>query len=115
MSEDVKQRALAVVYAAVGVKPHEETPLKELGVDSLAMLDLQMNLEDEFNLEISDSAFKKFKTAGDIVAYVVNATNVIEARRARKQAVDSEDDEEGYDEPLGKRPAFNPNEDEGEE
>jgi acyl carrier protein len=92
MSEDVKQRTLAVVYAAVGLEPREETPLKEIGVDSLAMLDLQMNLEDEFNIEISDSAFKKLKTAGDIVAYVTNATNLIEARRARKQTVDLDED-----------------------
>jgi hypothetical protein len=56
------------------------------------MLDLQMNLEDEFNIEISDSAFKKLKTAGDIVAYVTNATNLIEARRARKQTVDLDED-----------------------
>lgn len=92
MSEDVKQRTLAVVYAAVGLEPREETPLKEIGVDSLAMLDLQMNLEDEFNIEISDSAFKKLKTAGDIVAYVTNATNLIEARHARKQTVDLDED-----------------------
>lgn len=92
MSEDVKQRTLAVVYAAVGLEPREDVPLKEIGVDSLAMLDLQMNLEDEFNIEISDSAFKKLKTAGDIVAYVTNATNLIEARRARKQTVDLDED-----------------------
>lgn len=92
MSDDVKQRVLAVMYVAIGTQPREEATLKELGVDSLTALDLQMNLEDEFNLEINDSVFEKFKTAGDIIAYVVNATNVIEARKARRQSADQAED-----------------------
>ena len=48
-----------------------ESSIKDdLGADSLALVDLVMSLEDEFNLEISDEALESVKTVGDIVKYV---------------------------------------------
>ena len=48
-----------------------ESSIKDdLGADSLALVDLVMSLEDEFNLEIPDEALESVKTVGDIVKYV---------------------------------------------
>ena len=40
--------------------------LKELGADSLDAIELVMALEDEFDVEISDTEGDKLKTVGDI-------------------------------------------------
>jgi acyl carrier protein len=42
----------------------------DLGVDSLDLVDLVMNLEDEFDTEIPDEAIDGIKTVGDIVRYI---------------------------------------------
>ncbi len=48
-----------------------ESSIKDdLGADSLALVDLVMSLEDEFNLEIPDEALESVKTVGDIVKFV---------------------------------------------
>ena len=48
-----------------------ESSIKDdLGADSLALVDLVMSLEDEFNLEIPDEALEAVKTVGDIVKFV---------------------------------------------
>lgn len=42
----------------------------DLGADSLALVDLAMSVEDEFDIELSDEALEKIKTVGDLVAYI---------------------------------------------
>lgn len=42
----------------------------DLGADSLALVDLVMALEEEFNLEIPDEALEAARTVEDIVKYV---------------------------------------------
>jgi acyl carrier protein len=39
----------------------------DLGADSLDMLELVMELEEEFNIEISDDAAKRVKTVGQAI------------------------------------------------
>ena len=44
--------------------------MDDLGADSLDIVDLVMNLEDEFDTEIPDEAIEGMKTVGDVVKYI---------------------------------------------
>jgi len=44
----------------------------DLGADSLDVVELIMELEDEFDLEISDEDAEKIGTVGDVVTYISN-------------------------------------------
>lgn len=47
-----------------------EATLTSLGADSLDLVDLIMEVEDKFNIEISDTAAENMHTLGDVVDYV---------------------------------------------
>ena len=51
------------------VKP-EATFKDDLGADSLDVVELVMELEDEFDLEISDEDAEKISTVGDVIEYI---------------------------------------------
>ncbi|WP_096435441.1 acyl carrier protein [Alteribacter populi] len=53
------------------VKP-EATFKEDLGADSLDVVELVMELEDEFDLEISDEDAEKIATVGDVINYIDN-------------------------------------------
>lgn len=42
----------------------------DLGADSLVMVELVMELEDEFDLSIPDAEYERLRTVGDVVRYV---------------------------------------------
>ncbi|MGL4819279.1 MAG: acyl carrier protein [Bacilli bacterium] len=44
--------------------------IEDLGADSLDVVELVMQLEDEFKLEIGDDEAEKIKTVGDAVTYI---------------------------------------------
>lgn len=48
----------------------ESNLIEDLGADSLDLVDTVMSLEDEFDIEVPDSAVEEIKTVGDIVAYI---------------------------------------------
>ena len=55
----------------VNDKITEKTKIdKELGVSSLGLVQVVCALEDEFDIEIPNSAIKKLKTVGDVVKYL---------------------------------------------
>ena len=43
---------------------------EDLGADSLDVVDLVMNIEESFDLEIPDEEVENIKTVGDIVKYI---------------------------------------------
>lgn len=43
---------------------------EDLGADSLDVVELVMELEDEFDLEISDEEAEKIQTVGDVINYI---------------------------------------------
>ena len=48
-----------------------DTDIREdLDADSLDMVDLVMSFEDEFKIEVPDSAIEIVKTVGDIVKFI---------------------------------------------
>lgn len=52
-----------------------DTDLREsLGADSLALVDLAMSIEDEFDVEMTDEAIEEIKTVSDLVDYLKEVT-----------------------------------------
>ena len=47
-----------------------ETSLKELGADSLDTVELVMELEEEFDINIPDDAAEKIQTVGQAIEYI---------------------------------------------
>jgi acyl carrier protein len=58
-----------------GVTP--ETTLADLGLDSLSTLEAVVAAEDRFGLLIPDDESARFKTVGDIVRYIEQATALV--------------------------------------
>lgn len=50
------------------IKP--ETTIEELGADSLDLVEMIMNLEEEFGIQIEDEDMDDLKTVGDIIDYI---------------------------------------------
>lgn len=53
----------------------EASITKDLGADSLDVIELIMALEDEFGLEISDEDAETITTVGQAIDYVAHAAN----------------------------------------
>ncbi|MDR3292598.1 MAG: acyl carrier protein [Clostridiales bacterium] len=51
------------------VLSRETSILKDIGADSLDLVDLLMKLEDTYNVKIKDADLEKIKTIGDIENY----------------------------------------------
>lgn len=43
---------------------------EDLGADSIDAVELIMNIEDEFNVQVSDEEAQNIKTVGDLVKYI---------------------------------------------
>jgi len=71
---DTFTRVKNIVVDRLGVKEEqvtkEATFKDDLGADSLDVVELIMELEDEFDLEISDEDAEKINTVGDVVTYI---------------------------------------------
>ncbi len=48
--------------------------VEDLGADSANIMVLIMDLEDEYQMQVEDSAITELRTVGDIVAYIEKAT-----------------------------------------
>jgi acyl carrier protein len=71
---DVYDRVKRIVVERLGVEEAEVTNeanfKDDLGADSLDVVELVMELEDEFDLEISDEDAEKITTVGEVVNYI---------------------------------------------
>ena len=70
MFEKVKTTIIDTLSCNADVVTMEASLSEDLGADSLDAVELNMALEEEFGLTISDEELANFKTVGDIVAYV---------------------------------------------
>ncbi|MFD1928733.1 acyl carrier protein [Sporosarcina siberiensis] len=70
----VLSRVTKVIVDRLGVDESEIKPeasfREDLGADSLDVVELVMELEDEFDMEISDDDAEKITTVGDTVSYI---------------------------------------------
>lgn len=71
---DILETVKKIVVDRLGVDESKitlEASFKEdLGADSLDIVELVMELEDEFDMEISDEDAEKITTVGDVVKYI---------------------------------------------
>jgi acyl carrier protein len=70
----VEARVKEMVAALLGLDVGEITPesnlIENLGADSLDLIELLMDIEDKYNLEVPDADVEKLLTVGGLVAYV---------------------------------------------
>lgn len=73
-ANDIAERVKKIVVEHLGVDASKITEnssfVEDLGADSLDTVELVMKFEDEFNIEISDSAAEKIITLKDAVAFI---------------------------------------------
>lgn len=71
---DIFERVKKIVVDRLGVDEAEVTTeasfKDDLGADSLDVVELVMELEEEFDLEISDEDAEKVTTVGEVVKYI---------------------------------------------
>jgi acyl carrier protein len=71
---EVLERVTKIIIDRLGVEESKvtlEASFKDdLGADSLDVVELVMELEDEFDMEISDDDAEKIVTVGDAVNYI---------------------------------------------
>lgn len=74
----VLERVTKVVVDRLGVDESEVKPeasfRDDLGADSLDVVELVMELEDEFDMEISDDDAENISTVGSAVSYIEEKT-----------------------------------------
>jgi len=76
LAEDILGRVKKIVADRLDVDEADVKPeasfKEDLEADSLDVVELVMELEDEFDLEISDEDAEKILTVGDVVEYIEN-------------------------------------------
>lgn len=75
MSEkEIFEKLKSIVVDQLGVNEEnvtmEATFVDDLAADSLDIVELVMNIEEEFDLEIPDTDAEKIATIGDVVKYI---------------------------------------------
>ena len=70
----VKDRVVEIVAEQLGVSKDQITPetsfVNDLGADSLDTVELVMEFEEEFDINIPDDAAEKIQTVGQAVEYI---------------------------------------------
>ena len=78
MSE-VAQRVKSIIVDKLGVEESEVTETasftNDLGADSLDTVELIMEFEKEFNIQIPDDQAEKITTVGHAIAYIEEVVN----------------------------------------
>jgi acyl carrier protein len=75
----VMERVKDIVADNLGVDREKITPetsfVNDLGADSLDTVELVMELEEEFDINIPDDAAEKIQTVGQAVSYIESGMN----------------------------------------
>ena len=70
----VADKVIDIVCEQLGVNREKVTPetsfINDLGADSLDQVELVMEFEDEFDLNIPDEEAEKIQTVGDAIKYI---------------------------------------------
>jgi len=71
---DITSKVKEIIVDKLGVDAAEVTPeasfTKDLGADSLDTVELIMEFEKAFEIEIPDEAAEKIATVGDAISYI---------------------------------------------
>ena len=73
----VAERVVDIVAEQLGVDREKVSPetsfVNDLGADSLDTVELVMELEEEFDINIPDDAAEKIQTVGQAIEFIENA------------------------------------------
>jgi acyl carrier protein len=71
---ELGSKLIGLICAALSLQPSDVSPqasfLKDLGADSLDMLNLALVLEQEFGINIPESDYPRLATVGEALAYM---------------------------------------------
>lgn len=74
----VEERVVNIVAEQLGVEKEkikrESNFVNDLGADSLDTVELVMELEEEFDINIPDDAAEKIQTVGEAISHIETAT-----------------------------------------
>ena len=97
MAEDIEARVKAIVAEQLGVDEAEinrETSfVNDLNADSLDTVELVMEFEDEFDMNIPDEEAEKIQTIGQAIGYIeqhMGKSSDQPAEESKAEAGDSE-------------------------
>ena len=75
---DIGERVKKIVVEHLGVEPEKVVDnasfIDDLGADSLDTVELVMEFEDEFDLNIPDEDAEKIQSVGDAITYIEGHT-----------------------------------------
>ncbi len=73
-TQEIEEKVIAIVCEQMGASKDKVTTstsfIQDLGADSLDTVELVMEFEDEFDLNIPDDDAEKIQTVGDAVKYI---------------------------------------------
>ena len=76
---EIIDKVQAIIAEKLSVDAAEVTPEKsftnDLGADSLVTVELIMEFEKEFGIQIPDEAAEQISTVGDAIKYIENTIN----------------------------------------
>ena len=74
--EIFKEKFIALIIEKCGVEKEQVTPeakfMDDLGADSLDMVEMVMEFEKEFKIQIPDEVAEEIKTVADAEKYILN-------------------------------------------
>ena len=79
MAENIEQAVKKIIAEQLGVNEgeikNESSFVDDLGADSLDTVELVMELEEEFDINIPDDAAEKIQTVGQAIKFIEEAQN----------------------------------------
>ncbi|MCL4125181.1 UNVERIFIED_CONTAM: hypothetical protein GTU68_052982 [Idotea baltica] len=71
---DIKEKVVQIIVNKLGLDEEQVTPeahiINDLGADSIETVELIMEFEDKFGIEIPDDDGEKIATVGDAISYL---------------------------------------------
>ena len=77
--KDIESRVKKIIGQHLGVQEDDvknDTTIEDLGGDSLDQIEIVMDLEDEFRIELSDAEAEKIVTLGSAVEFVASKKKI---------------------------------------
>ncbi len=72
--EDIAEKVVSIVSNQLDVEKEKVKPeasfINDLGADSLDIVELVMELEDQFGMQIPDEHAEKIRTVGEAIEYI---------------------------------------------
>ena len=79
MADSPEAKVTEIIINELGVEADKVTPdasfVEDLGADSLDTVELVMELEEEFDINIPDDAAEKIQTVGQAIDFIEQAEN----------------------------------------